>query len=65
MAIHIYLGQGTTEKQKLAVKKKYLKKAKLFGKVFCTSLKEKLKMKKEGADSILLRGLQVFCMPHY
>ena len=51
--------------QKLAVKKKYLKKAKLFGKVFCTSLKEKLKVKKEGADSILLRGLQVFCMPHY
>ena len=42
--------------QKLAMKKKYLKEAKLFGKVFCTSLKEKLKLKKEGADSIGAAG---------
>ena len=56
MAIHICLGQGTTETQKLAVKKKYLKKSKLFGSSFHKSLKKKLAMKKEGADSIGAAG---------
>ena len=56
MAIHICLGQGTTEEHKLAVKKKYLKKSKLFGSVFHKSLKKKLSMKKEDEDSIGAAG---------
>ena len=40
----------------MAVKKKYLKKTKLFGKGFCTALKEKLAMKKASADSIGAAG---------
>ena len=56
MAIHICLGQGTTETQKLAAKKKYLKKTKLFGKAFSKAFEEKLAMKTAGADSIGAAG---------